>query len=189
MRRGKAMTKSGVWNPWRVAGWSTAALILLLPLVAMRLTSEVNWTMTDFIFAAVLIGGVGAIFELTMRLTRNYAYRAAVGSALAAAFLIIWATGAVGMIGSEDNPFNLLFLGVIALALAGAVVAHFRAAGMARAMLLAAIAQVGISIARLAADPLGGVFSAAFAGPWLLSAALFRRAGSTRSAADERLNA
>lgn len=50
----------GAWrlNPWRVLGWGTAAALLLTPLIAMRFTSEVNWTASDFALAGVMIGGV-----------------------------------------------------------------------------------------------------------------------------------
>lgn len=34
---------TGRHNPWRIVGWGTAAALLLLPLVAMQFTSEVNW--------------------------------------------------------------------------------------------------------------------------------------------------
>jgi hypothetical protein len=163
-------------NPWRIAAWSIAALLLLLPLVAMRFTEEVSWTVSDFLFAGLMIAIVGATFELAVRMTANIPHRAAIAVALAAAFLTIWANGAVGMIGDEDNPFNLLFFGVIALALGGAVVARFRPAGMALAMVAAAVAQAALGVAGFASDPRGGVLSAAFGGLWLLSAALFRKA-------------
>lgn len=169
-------TGGGRASPWRIAAWGTAALLLLLPLVAMQLTDEVTWDGEDFIFAGVLIGGTGLIFELAVRKSGNLAYRAGVGIALAGAFLTIWANGAVGMIGSEGNPYNLLFGGVIAVALAGAIVARFRPAGMARAMVAAAIAQLAVAAGGLATDPLGGVLSMAFALLWLLSAALFVKA-------------
>ena len=106
-------------SPWRIAAWTFAALILLLPLAAMRFTDEVNWDETDFIFAGALIGGPGLTFELAARATANYAYRAAVGVALAAAFLLIWLNLAVGIIGTEDNPLNLMFGGVLAIGIIG----------------------------------------------------------------------
>ncbi|HMG48559.1 MAG TPA: hypothetical protein VK614_14010 [Allosphingosinicella sp.] len=163
-------------SPWRIALWGAAALLLLLPAVAMQFTDEVKWTAADFVFAGALIGGVGLAFELAVRMTPDPFYRTGVAAALAAAFLIMWANGAVGMIGSEGNPFNLLFYGVIALALAGAVAARFRPAGMARAMGLAAAAHALTAIIGLFADLRGGMVSTAFAGLWLLSAWLFRRA-------------
>ena len=169
------------WSGWRIAGWSVAALLLLLPLVAMQFTDEVNWTGSDFIFAGVLIGGVGATFELTVRMSRNHAYRAAVGIALAATFLTIWVNGAVGMIGSEANPYNLLFGGVLFIALIGAIVARFEPAGMARAMVAAAIAQVAVGAFGLSTDVRGAVLSMAFAAPWLLAAALFRKAAQEQA--------
>lgn len=170
-------------SPWRLAGWGFAALLLLLPLVAMQFTGEVKWDAKDFIFAAVLIGGVGVAFELAVRMTTSPAYRAACGVALGVSFMILWANGAVGMIGDEDNPYNLLFLGVVGLALLGAAVARFRPAGMALATLVAGVAHAAIALGGIGTDPRGAVLSLAFALGWFLSAALFRRAVRSRPTA------
>ena len=53
--------RGGGWRRrrWRIAAWTGAALMLLLPLVAMQFTDEVNWSETDFIVAGALIGGTG----------------------------------------------------------------------------------------------------------------------------------
>jgi hypothetical protein len=163
--------------PWRIVGWGTAALLLLLPLVA-----RAPWTAADFIFAGVVIGGVGLLFELTVRMSSDLSYRAAIGAALAAAFLNVWSSAAVGMIGDGDHPLNLAFAGVIALAFIGALLVRFRAQGMARVMTLAAIAQFLAGAAGTFIDLRGGIISACFAGVWLLSAALFGKAhtGATR---------
>jgi hypothetical protein len=166
----------GAGNRWRIVGWGIAVALILTPLLAMQFTREVQWTMADFLFAMVLIGVAGAVFELAVRRSHSPAYRAGVAFALAAAFLIVWANGAVGMIGSEDNPYNLFFYGVILVALAGAVIARFRPTGMARAMGVAAVAQAVVSGGGLYDDPRGGLFSLAFAGLWLGSAAFFARA-------------
>ena len=163
-------------NRWRVLGWGMAAGVILLPLVAMQFTSEVKWTTGDFLFAILMIGSVGLAFELVVRASSNIAYRAGAAAALAAAFLTVWVNGAVGMIGSEDNGYNLLFLGVIALALAGSIVARFRASGMALAMVVAAASQAGLGLFGIAADLRGGIFATGFAAIWLLSAVLFRTA-------------
>ena len=149
----------------------------------MRFTAEVNWTVGDFSFAALLIGVIGVTFELTVRVTRSWTQRAAVGFALAAALFTIWVNGAVGMIGDEDNPYNLLFLGVIVLALIGAVAVRFRPTGMAAAMGVAAIAHVAIAVGGMSVDLRGSIFSAAFAGLWLLSAALFWKAAQVQDTA------
>ena len=49
---------------WRIAAWAVAALILLLPLVAMEFTDEVVWEVTDFAVFGALLVGVGVTFEL-----------------------------------------------------------------------------------------------------------------------------
>jgi hypothetical protein len=142
----------------------------------MRFTDEVQWTGADFLFAAVLFGSVGLAFELIVRRSGSLAY--GLGSVLGVigAFLAVWVNGAVGMIGSEDNPYNLLFLAVPLLAVAGAARARFRAAGMVWAMGAAAGIQAGLGLFGMAEDTLGGVFSTGFSGVWLLGAALFAKA-------------
>lgn len=167
------------WSAWRIAGWSIPVLLLLLPAIAMQFTNEVDWTVSDFLFAAVLFGSVGIAFELIVRKSDSLAYRLGASLAVIAAFLTIWVNGAVGMIGSEANPYNFVFGGVLLIALIGAIVARFEAAGMLRAMIATAAAQAAASALGLTADPLGAVFSMGFAGLWLLAAALFRRAERT----------
>jgi hypothetical protein len=163
-------------NRWRTLGWGLAAGLILLPLVAMQFTSEVNWTAGDFLFAILMIGSVGLAFELVVRASNNIACHAGAAVALAGAFLTVWVNGAVGMIGSEENSYNLFFLGVIVLALAGSVLARFRTSGMALAMLVAAIAQAAIGLFGMATDLRGGILATGFAVIWLLSAGLFRTA-------------
>jgi hypothetical protein len=136
---------------WRVAGWSAAALVLVLPLVAMQFTDQVNWTVFDFVFAGALILGVGVPFELAMRKTGDTAYRAAVGVALAAGFLLVWINGAVGIIGSENNDANMMYGGVLAVGVVGSIIARFRPPGMAGALVATALAQAAVAVVALAA--------------------------------------
>ncbi|QAY76003.1 hypothetical protein [Sphingosinicella sp. BN140058] len=172
-------------NPWRLAAWSLAGLLLILPMLAMRFSAEVNWTTGDFLLAGLLLGGTGLILELAVWRSRDLVYRAAAGMALAAAFLILWANAAVGMIGDEDNRYNLLFLAPIAIALLGTIASRMRAAGMARTMLAAAAAHLAIALGGLPADRHGALISAGLAALWLISAGLFRAAASRRSSGDE----
>ena len=174
------------WSRWRIAGWSIPALLLLLPLVAMRFTEEVNWTASDFIFAGVLFGSVGLAFEFIVRRSESLACRFGAALAVVAAFLTIWINGAVGMIGSEGNPYNLLFGGVLLVALIGAILARLEPAGMTRAMIVTAIAQAAIGAFGLSTDPRGAVLSIGFAGLWLLAAALFWSAAREQAAAGEK---
>lgn len=162
--------------PWRVIGWGIAALLLLLPWVA-----NAPWTASDFVFAGVLFGSVGLAFEFIVRKSSSLACRFGAALAVVGAFLTIWVNGAVGMIGSEDNIYNFLFLGVLLVALIGAILARFEPAGMARAMAAAALVQLAAGAGGLAADPRGAVLSMGFAGLWLLAAALFHSAAQQRA--------
>ena len=164
---------------WRLVGWGGAVGILLLPLVA-----HAPWTMSDYVFAAAAFAIVGATFEMAVKRSGDRWYRCGVAVALATALLLVWINGAVGIIGSEDNPANLMFLAVIAIALAGSVVARFEPRGMARAMGVAAAAQALVGMFALAGklganEPPGTVgiemLIGVFALMWLFSGWLFRR--------------
>jgi len=84
-------------NPVRVIGWGLIAALLSVPAVAMRFTHEVAWTPSDFVFAAVLLGGAGLAFELVFWRARGLQVRLALGLAILALVLFVWAQGAVGI--------------------------------------------------------------------------------------------
>ncbi len=174
---------------WRIAIWGTAAFLLLLPLVAMQFTAEVDWDAADFIVIGAMLFAACGTVELAARLSRNTAYRAAVGVAVVAAFLLVWINLAVGIIGSENNPANLMFAGVLVVGIIGAVVARFQPRGMAQALVATAIAQASIGVIALFAGwgLEAVILPGCFAVLWLISAALFRKAareqGIGRSAA------
>lgn len=174
---------------WRRAGWGAAVLLLLLPLVAMQFTKEVNWTASDFIFAGVLLGSIGLGFELAVRRSGSSAYRVAASLALAATFLLVWINAAVGIIGNEQDDINMLYGGVLAVGWLGAIVARFRAAGLVRAMVAAALAQIAVPVIAAMVEPGATspvwrpevpVLTGFFAALWLLSAGLFRTAARDR---------
>ena len=116
------------------------AFILLVPLVAMQFSDGVNWSLFDFVVAGTLLFGSGLTYELIARKAGNTAYRAAVGVAVAAALLLVWINLAVGIIGSEDNPVNLLYFWVLFIGIIGATIARLRPRGMALAMFVTAFA-------------------------------------------------
>jgi hypothetical protein len=184
----------GGWrgNRWRIAAWSIAAGLLLLPLLAMQVTDQVDWNLADFAVAAALLVGVGATYELAARMTCNRAYRAAVAIALAAGFILIWINLAVGVIGTENNPANLIYGGVLGIGIVGAVIARLQPYGMARAMMAAALAQTAVAMIAVIAGmgypespPLEIIgVNALFIGLWLLSAWLFWKSPREQAPAD-----
>jgi hypothetical protein len=160
----------------RPLAWGGAAALVLLPLATMRVTEQVSWEVGDFMFATFMILGAGLAFELAVRTRPSRSYRAGAAVALGAALLIVWANGAVGFIGSEANPINLMYFAIPLVALAGSLLARFRASGMAVAMAAAAAAQVAAGGVALYLDYFTGPLTVFFTGLWLASAWLLRKA-------------
>ncbi len=76
------------------------AFLLLIPYIAMKLTSEVKWTAIDFIAAGVLLLGTGLACEFVLRKVKNVQYRIAICAGILLVLFIIWAELAVGLIGT-----------------------------------------------------------------------------------------
>jgi hypothetical protein len=131
-----------------------------------------------------------ALKERSTMLARN-AYRSVVGVALAAAFVLVWLNLAVGVIGTEDDLANVMYVGVLAVGIIGAIIARFQPPGMARALFATALAQALVAVIALIfglgspwSPPveilaLNGFFVALFVG----SALLFRYAGREQTPA------
>jgi hypothetical protein len=156
---------------------------MLMPLVAMQFTDEVNWNGTDFAVFGAMLAVAGGTYELAARMTKNSAYRAAVGVAVAAAFTLIWMNLAVGIIGTEDNPLNLVYGGVLAVAIVGAVIARFQPDGMARALVATALAQAFVAVIAQIAGHFTWILTAFYVALWLTSAWLFRKAARKQTLA------
>lgn len=168
---------------WRFAVWGVAIFLLLLPAIAMNFTSEVDWDETDFIvFGAMLALALGA-YEFVARLPGNAPYRIGFGIAIATSFFLVWVNLAVGIIGSENNAANLMYLGVLAVVAAGAYASRCTADGMKRTTISAAFlhaviagialaGDMGLGAANWPKDTLG--VTGLFIGLWLFSAGLFR---------------
>jgi hypothetical protein len=162
----------------RILVWGGAACLWLLPLAAMQFSAEVDWDARDFALVAAMLLAVCGTFELGWRASSSPAYRAGFALAAVAGFLLVWVNLAVGMIGSERNPYNLWFGSVLATGVAGALLARFRAPGMVRALLATALAQTLVSGAALlgGSDPLGALLSSFWILFWLTSARFFHYA-------------
>lgn len=73
------------------------ALILLIPLIAMQFTDEVNWTLFDFSVAAVILLCTGWAIDLVIRKVKSSTYRIILSLAIIAILFLIWAELAVGI--------------------------------------------------------------------------------------------
>ena len=75
----------------------TVALLLLIPLMAMQFTNEVDWKLPDFVIMGVLLLGTGLLCELVMRKVKKIGHRIVICGVLLLALFLIWAELAVGI--------------------------------------------------------------------------------------------
>ena len=164
------------------------ACILMLPLLAMRLTAEVSWNPGDFAVAGLLLFGAGLAYQLMARTSGNTACRGLAGIRGGGALLLVWVNLAVGIIGAEGNPANSMYIGVLAIGIIGALVVRFRPHGMARTLFAMALAQASVAVIALVAGfGAGGpegrrdvlVATVFFVALWSGSSLLFRRASGS----------
>jgi hypothetical protein len=163
-------------NP-RTLIWGGAGSLLLLPPLVMEVFDPAAGDPGHFVFAAILLLAMGAAFEIALRVPAKWAYPTAIGVAVAAALINVWLNLAVGILGSEDDPANLMYAGVLAVALLGSLIVRFRPLPMAYVMTATAGVQVAAFVFALVAG-LGftGPITVFFAALWLTAAWLFRRA-------------
>lgn len=168
--------------------------ILMIPLVAMRLTADVDWSLVDFAIMGTLLFGTGFSFVLATRYVTEVYYRLAVGLALGSTLFMIWANLAVGLIGSGPNAGNLLSMLVPLIGLVGSAWVRVETKLMERVMYTMATAMVIIAIIALllgmqhgrgssVTEVIGvsGFFAAAF----VTSGLLFRQAAMVASKAEK----
>jgi hypothetical protein len=98
------------------------------------------------------------------------------------ALFLVWAVGALGIVG-DGGPPDLLYLGALAVGVVGTLLARFRASGMARAFTAAAVVTLLAPIAVVVGDLLDGAsaldllgLTAMYAGLFGAAAWLFHRA-------------
>lgn len=158
------------------------ACLLLVPLLAMQFTSDVNWSTGDFIIAGALLFGTGFAFGLAVRTAGNNVQRLAAGLALFTALFLVWSSLAVGIIG-DGGSADLMYASVLTVGIIGTIRARFRPEGMAQALFATAIAQAAVAAIALVAGlgtPLEIVLvNGFFITLFVVSALLFRRAART----------
>jgi peptidoglycan/LPS O-acetylase OafA/YrhL len=76
------------------------AVLLLVPLIAMQFTDEVNWKLADFVIAGILLFGAGLVCEFILRKIKTKENRIALIVVTVAVLLLIWAELAVGIFGT-----------------------------------------------------------------------------------------
>ncbi|WP_018146827.1 hypothetical protein [Henriciella marina] len=141
-----------------------------------------NWTLSDFVIAGVMLGAVAIAFVCLFRLRRSRAYRGGLFVFSLTSVAVLGVTGAVGIVGAPENDANMLYIAGLAAAWLGGLVMRFRSNWLSRFLSVLAISYVFIATAAVLLgwgqsaaswpwDVLVG--SAIFAGLWQVSAWLF----------------
>ncbi len=76
------------------------AVLLCIPLIAMQFTSEVDWTVADFVIMGALLLATGFGIEMVIRNVNNISTRLLICFGILLIFFLIWAELAVGIFGS-----------------------------------------------------------------------------------------
>lgn len=157
-----------------------AGLFLLIPFIAMQFGRDVNWSVSDFIIAWILLFGTAIAYKLVAVNASSLAYKLGAGVASGTALFLVWSNLAVGLIGSENNPANLMYGGVLSILLLGTILARFNAHGMSTVLYATASAQAlvgGIALIGAMEKPsiIIGV-TGLFVTLWMASGLLFRNA-------------
>ena len=79
---------------------SAAGILLLIPLIAMQFTNEVDWSISDFVIMGILLLGTGFLCELVLRKVNTSRGRVMLCATVLLVFLLIWVELAVGIFGS-----------------------------------------------------------------------------------------
>ena len=159
-----------------------------VPLAGFQVTFNGRFWVTHFAYMGALLFGTGLAYELIVRKAENIpGYRAAVGVAVVAAFLLVWVNAAVGIIGDgEEDLANAMYVGGgLAVGIMGALFGRFQPRGMARALFGTALTQILVAVIALVFG-LGSsvpgwprdllMLTGFFATLWVGSAVLFLRA-------------
>ena len=75
-------------------------LLLIIPVIAMQLTDEVEWSLFDFIIMGTLLLITGLMGEIIFKKVKKYKHRVILYVVVAITFLLIWAELAVGIFGT-----------------------------------------------------------------------------------------
>lgn len=163
---------------------AAAVIIGAFPVVASEGDPE---AMALGVLAALIL--VFPFAMLAPGIPRDRTYRSAMAVAFAAAFILFWMIGAVGLMATGDeHPNDLIYIAVPVVGISGAIAAHFRPLGMAWALLATAITQLlvpliiviaGLNLVPIAMTELTAftlIVNSPFAALYVVSAWLFRKA-------------
>lgn len=121
-------------------------IILLIPLIAMQFTDEVVWTLGDFVFAGILLFGTGTALILATAKFQSLTYKMGIIIGVISIFLLVWVNGAVGIVGHEGEPINVLYFIIPAVGLVGSFLCRLNSQGMFYTLSIMALIPMIIAV-------------------------------------------
>ena len=87
-------------NQRSLAIFTIPAVLLIVPLIAMQFTAEVDWNASDFIIGGVLLFGTAGVIDLVLRNVKTSKNRIIFSLLVLAVLFLVWAELAVGVFGT-----------------------------------------------------------------------------------------
>lgn len=78
----------------------TVVFLLLIPLIAMQFSPEVDWNLADFVIIGILLLGTGLLIELVLRKIKSTESRIVFIAILLLLLFLVWAELSVGIFGT-----------------------------------------------------------------------------------------
>ena len=182
MREGMVFEPRPAGARWRIAAWAGAAALVVVPVLAWRAYQPFAFEPGHGIMAALVTLVSGLAYEIAVRLPARRTLAGGLALNLLGILTTVWFNGAVGIIGSEDDPANRMFLVPIGIALAGLAVASYRPGVAALVLVMATFGQLGTFFHALAAGyGFIGPITVFFCAIWLAASFLYRRAERHRA--------
>jgi len=72
-------------------------LLLLIPIIAMQLTDELNWSFFDFIIMGAMLSIASIVMEIVIKKVKYHKYRNIFITIIVMIFILIWAELGVGL--------------------------------------------------------------------------------------------
>lgn len=84
----------------RIVLYAIASILLLVPLVAMQFSKEVNWSLSDFLIGGFLLFGTATVIDFILRIIKKKSHRIILSIVTLLVLMIIWGELAVGIFGT-----------------------------------------------------------------------------------------
>lgn len=128
--------------------WTVIITLISLIVITTQFSTRAQWN-ESMAYSLILLFIGGSYESWRWLKTCNRIYRLAFSMGLLGILLLGWVSGAVGIIGSENNSVNLMYWAIPVVWIIGSFVSRFKPRGMAFTLSATAIIQFLIPVVAL----------------------------------------